>query len=661
MIVDMRISFFVECFIISLLCQEGASKSIERDGIIYEIEDDSTLCVIGVTNTDVNDLYLPDYIINVDKKCVIKSIRPGSFDKCNRMSTLSLPSFLSGLDFVTLKEVNLTDLYVNWDNLDSISFFISLEDSKMYDWVRDFADITLHVPKGLIDKYINAGYPWIGFNSITDGIDSIKQSFVLDGNIFNVSDHETKKVYAVFNGQKGRFVVPSNVISPIDSIQYNIIGIGARSFMGNNNLTEIVLPESISEICFEAFRDCHNLSIIKMSDSIKYIGIRAFYGCEKLRIERMPMALFAIGDQSFYNCKSINVIQMYDSVRTIGNYAFEGCEKLENIILNYGLTYIGRGCFKNCKALKSVLIPESIDFIETETFWGCINLKSATILWTSLKSLPEYFKLAFNLETMTELVVPSIIMDSITDEIIQNDFSSFRIITDGLRKTKEQAFVCDSIFYSVDDIAHKEVTARKILSTANKVIIPSVAKKDSTVFAVKRAIISMNNKRCDSLIISEGISVLYASIRNVDLKYLYLPSSIVDINVSYPLKLHNVGPVGSDCDIEYGWRDYLPENAFNGLLSLRSIILSENITKIGKKAFGQCRDLRTVIVKSSIPPLIDNELFDDSEIILYVPKGSIYKYKKSSGWQNASQIISFPKKRIFINRQILQAFSGNIN
>lgn len=59
-------------------------------------------------------------------------------------------------------------------------------------------------------------------------------------------------------------------------IQDGIGIIPKRAFCNNTNLTEIIIPNSVKEICIFAFSGCAGLKRIILPNSVKYIGQSAF-------------------------------------------------------------------------------------------------------------------------------------------------------------------------------------------------------------------------------------------------------------------------------------------------------------------------------------------------------------------------------------------------
>ena len=109
------------------------------------------------------------------------------------------------------------------------------------------------------------------------------------------------------------------------------------------------------------------------------IGWSAFNGCTGLTSVTIPNSVTSIGGYAFYDCSKLTSITIPNSVTSIGSYAFQNCTGLTSIIISNNLTQIEHETFKGCSKLTSITIPNSVTWIAYKAFYGCSKLASITI------------------------------------------------------------------------------------------------------------------------------------------------------------------------------------------------------------------------------------------------------------------------------------------
>ncbi|MDR3050385.1 MAG: leucine-rich repeat domain-containing protein [Oscillospiraceae bacterium] len=110
------------------------------------------------------------------------------------------------------------------------------------------------------------------------------------------------------------------------------------------------IPDTVTEIGADAFRDCKNLRAvtIQSGSKLKAIGFGAFRGCTSLKEVGLPDGLESIGPVAFLGCKNLQEIVLPGTLTAIGARAFEGCS-LQNVkVPHLPMEGCGRGAFYGC-------------------------------------------------------------------------------------------------------------------------------------------------------------------------------------------------------------------------------------------------------------------------------------------------------------------------
>ena len=152
--------------------------------------------------------------------------------------------------------------------------------------------------------------------------------------------------------------------------------IGDNAFYNLNSLTNINIPNSVTNIGDEAFHGCESLKSINIPNSVTNIGNEAFSYCDSLTSIKIPNSVTNIGNYAFCGCHSLTNINIPDSVTNIGNEAFSYCDSLTSIKIPNSVTNIGNGAFSYCDSLTSINIPNSVTNIGNDAFSWCNNILS---------------------------------------------------------------------------------------------------------------------------------------------------------------------------------------------------------------------------------------------------------------------------------------------
>lgn len=90
----------------------------------------------------------------------------------------------------------------------------------------------------------------------------------------------------------------------------------------------------------------------------------------------LPDTLTEIGSYALYDHNKLRSIEVSSQVHSIGSYAFAECDNLQSVVMNKGLQYIQNSAFYNCQNLQNVTFPAGLYSIERAAFARCANLKN---------------------------------------------------------------------------------------------------------------------------------------------------------------------------------------------------------------------------------------------------------------------------------------------
>ncbi|MBQ6996540.1 MAG: leucine-rich repeat domain-containing protein [Lachnospiraceae bacterium] len=170
-----------------------------------------------------------------------------------------------------------------------------------------------------------------------------------------------------YDGDYEAIVIPAQ----IGGRDVTVIG----GFANEDEITSVVIPDTVREISNKAFLNCYDITFVKMGANVEVIGDYAFDGDFEEIV--LPNTLKVIGENAFAGVP-LKVLSIPNHVEEIGGGAFLSAD-IEKLTIPGSVKLIGYQAFLYCNKLETVVIEEGVETIENEVFRDCTSLKTITI------------------------------------------------------------------------------------------------------------------------------------------------------------------------------------------------------------------------------------------------------------------------------------------
>ena len=165
-------------------------------------------------------------------------------------------------------------------------------------------------------------------------------------------------------------VIPETVT--FRNVEFRVIGIGPSTFANQENLVNVVMPNSIEYIGESSFEKCKKLTDIHFPHNLRVISDNAFSFSGIAGELVLPNTVDSIGKGAFNECGSLTSLSLENTqVKNLGSSSFYACTKVKSIKLPPTLKVIGGGAFGLCFVKEtgteyySLHIPDSVTTIGT--------------------------------------------------------------------------------------------------------------------------------------------------------------------------------------------------------------------------------------------------------------------------------------------------------
>ena len=386
-------------------------------------------------------------------------------------------------------------------------------------------------------------------------------------------------------------------------------------YLNGEEITEIVIPNGITEIGSYVFSYCSSIMKVMIPNGVTAIKKGAFSNCNSLIRINLPDGIKSIESWAFEDCSYLFDIIIPNGVTEIGDYAFSGCSNFSKVSIPDGVTKIGDCAFKNCANLRIITIPESVTLMGSGVLDDCDNLHEIHIsdltAWCNIEFSPDWIHNGYGLyldgEKITDLVIPSGIASI-------GDYAFF--YCSGLTNI--------TIPDSVTTIGH---SAFSDCSGLTSITIPdSVTTIGDFAFSYCIGLTSVTIP--DSVTTIGRSAFFYCS----GLTSVTIPDSVTTIEDSAFHRCTSLASVTIPDSVTT-----IGSSAFRRCTSLASVTIPDSVTEIGDYGFYNCSALADIYCMAEVPPTLGgSEVFTGvpSEMKIYVPRASVEAYESAPYWKD---------------------------
>ena len=462
-----------------------------------------------------------------------------------------------------------------------------------------------------------------------DGV-TIYYNYINDGTELEVvTKYDLSNSNAIWGGYNGvtNLKIPEEVT--FMNRDRKVTSIAPCTFQPTNynkiSLASIYIPKTINHIGYAAFEDCETLEKVYIEDvgawceinfelgssnPLRYAKHIFRYDNTEIKELVIPDGTSKISCGAFYNCLSFVSVKIANSVKSVEESAFYGAENINRVDVGDGVNTIGASAFYGCKNLNTVSFGDGIKSIGGYAFRGSNSLDKIIVkdieVWCGIDFNPEQYGTPFLTNTQPDKYIHLYSNDThvISDLIIPESVST-------IKKYAFHGFAGIKSIVIPDKVISIESDAFSYCPDLENVQIgDGVTKIGWNVFG--------GCSKLSDVKFGKNVTIIgYEAFCNCGFSFLNLPEGIKEID----------------------------DRSFVNCSNLTALTIPSTVTEIGVDAFGGA-DIYSIIslieepfpiathysyISGTYYPFSNNTLKNTT---LYVPEGTLDKYKNAEGWKD---------------------------
>ena len=490
--------------------------------------------------------------------------------------------------------------------------------------------------------------------------------------------------FAGCTGLNGTLTIPNSVTTIGEGAFSGCIGIEeitipnsvtqiyAGAFYGCDNLSKVNIS-SLEAWCGIVFGLIGGGNYSSESSNPIYYAHHLYLNGQEVTDLVIPESITAINSYAFYGGSGFNSITLGNAVTTIGNYAFSGCTGLTNLTIGDAVTTIGESAFEGCTGLTSLTISKSVISISGSIIRNCPSLTSLSVesgnpIFDSRDNCNAIIETATNTLVVGSqtTVIPNTVTaigasaftscDGLTSIVIPNSVTSIGV------ETYVNEYQNDTTFYYYNPFMFCTNLRTIIVESGN----PVFDSRDNCNAIIETATNTLKFG-CNATIIPNTVTAIgdnafYGS----GLKSFDIPNSVTSIgeaafsgcsaltNIDIPNSVTSIGDYAFGACLSLkeitipnsviASQSYAATGWFQHCWSLERVTIGSGIARMGVM-FNDCPKITSVTCLRTAPPgyvsyynsqthesvyNFDNAVY--TQATLYVPVGSLEEYQSKREW-----------------------------
>ena len=302
-----------------------------------------------------------------------------AFENCKNLKLINLPSSLTTIAYLAFKNTGFTQItlpsglenvgsnaFEGCENLEKVNFEGSVDE-----WAKiNFENEEAH-PMSIVDS-ISFGGQAVGEKLTLTSATTIGRlafynfssvtEIVLPTTVTNIG-------YGAFKG-----------CDRLVELTMPCIELGFYSYSNNSRLQLLFgeredIPTTLTTVVFNQaervytayFRGCGNIEKVVLPETITVIEDCAFEDCTAISSVNLPNAVTMINSSAFKNCASLTQLKLPTNLEIIDSWAF-AFSGITTVKIPFKTTHIGSSAFRGCESLKTIYIHSGIEYTGEDAF-----------------------------------------------------------------------------------------------------------------------------------------------------------------------------------------------------------------------------------------------------------------------------------------------------